>query len=343
MLEAEHREFVTATNGNDALKALLKHDDIGLVMLDVQMPDMDGFEVASLIRANPNTRHVAIIFVTALNKDTGHILRGFEEGAVDYLSKPLDIQVTRAKINVFERLYRYQQELKQAIKAKEEVNAQLERFMYTVAHDLKSPLTGVFSLVDYIQTFPEIQASEQARTYLGLCMDAVTHLNGMIASILDYSRTEAFQQKTETVDTAELVQQTIQLLFPPPHIDIRLVAELPVLSTNRLKLQQVFQNFISNAIKHNDKANGRIEIGCSGPEGGYYSFFVRDNGPGIDAADHIRIFKLFETTGADRDDPDHHGVGLNIVKLFIEERGGKVSVDSEPGNGSTFHFTWPAS
>lgn len=341
MLEAQKRVFVTATNGNDALKELLKHDDVGLVMLDVQMPDIDGFEVASLIKANPKTKHVAIIFVTAINKETRYVLKGFEEGAVDYLSKPLDVQVTRAKVSVFERLYCYQQELKQAIKAKDEVNAQLERFMYTVAHDLKSPLSGVFSLIDYIQTFPEINASPHVQEYLRLCVEAVTHLNGMIASILDYSRTAAYQQKTEPVDTGELIRQIVQLLYPPPHIDIHIASGLPVVTTNRLKLHQVFQNFISNAIKHNDKAKGRVEIGFSGPEEGYYSFFVKDNGPGIDPADHERIFKLFETAGSDQVNPANTGVGLNIVKLFVEERGGKISVESTPREGSTFYFTWP--
>lgn len=342
MLATDKRVFITANSGNEALRQVLKQDDIGLVLLDVQMPDIDGFEVASLIKANPKTKHIAIIFVTAINKDTQYVLKGFEEGAVDYLSKPLDVQVTRAKVSVFERLYHYQRELKQAIKAKEEINNQLERFMYVVAHDLKSPLSGVFSLIDYIQTFPEVHDSPHVKDYLQLCMDAVNHLNGMIASILDYSKTSVYQQKTEPVDTGELVHQLIQLLYPPPHIHIRIATALPVVTTNRLKLHQVFQNFISNAIKHNDKPEGEIVIGASGPQDGYYSFYVKDNGPGIDTADHKRIFQLFETAGSDKTNTDNTGVGLNVVKLFVEERGGQITLESTPGAGSTFHFTWPA-
>lgn len=341
MLATDNREFITAYNGNEALKELLKHPDIGLVMLDVQMPDIDGFEVASLIKANPKTKHVAIIFVTAINKDTRYVLKGFEEGAVDYLSKPLDVQVTRAKVNVFERLYCYQQELKEAIRAKEEINAQLERFMYVVAHDLKSPLSGVFSLVDYMQSLPEVDTAPHLNEYLQLCMDAVTHLNGMIASILDYSKTSVYQQKTEAVDSGELVNQLVKLLYPPPHIHIQVDGVLPTLQTNRLKLQQVFQNFISNAIKHNDKPIGKIEIGATGPEQGYYSFYIKDNGPGIAQEDQERIFRLFETVAPGKN-ADNTGVGLNVVKLFVEERGGKITVDSVPGAGSSFHFTWPA-
>ncbi len=343
MLAAENRVFVAASNGNEALKQLLRHDDIGLVMLDVQMPDIDGFEVASLIKTNPKTKHVAIIFVTAINKDIQHVLKGFEEGAVDYLSKPLDVQVTRAKVNVFERLYRYQQELKRALKEKDEVNEQLERFMYVVAHDLKSPLAGVFSMIDYMKAFPEIAAAPHLEAYFRLCTDALAHLNGMIASILEYSRTAVYQQKTEAVDTGELVEQIIKLLYLPAHVRVKTVGTLPVVNTNRLKLQQVFQNFISNAIKHNDKAEAEIEIGAVGPEDGYYAFYVKDNGPGIAHDDHERIFRLFEATApADPSTESNTGVGLNVVKLFVEERGGKLGVDSVPGAGSTFRFTWPA-
>src|SRR5947208_61901 len=107
LLEADNRKFIKAKSGNAALKAVLKNDNIGLIMLDVQMPDMDGFEVAKLLKANPKTKDISIIFVTAISKDERYVLQGFEEGAVDYLYKPLDIQVTLAKVNVFEKLYFY--------------------------------------------------------------------------------------------------------------------------------------------------------------------------------------------------------------------------------------------
>lgn len=341
MLDSENRTFYVAYNGNDALKLLLKHTDIGLVMLDIQMPDMDGFEVASLIKANPKTKHTAIIFVTAINKEVHYVLKGFEEGAVDYLSKPLDIQITRAKVHVFERLYRQQKTLQKAIKDKEEINAQLERFMYVVAHDLKSPLSGVISLIDYVQSFETEGASPQLKKYLELCMDAAHHLNAMIGSILEYSKETSAQQPMENVDTYELVTQLIKLLYPPPHIHVNIVPPLPVVKANKLKLQQVFQNFISNAIKHNDKSVGNIEIGCRDDQDDYYSFYIRDNGPGISKADHERIFKLFETVGKNKNDPGNTGIGLNVVKLFVEERGGKITLDSTFGEGTVFSFTWP--
>lgn len=106
------RRFLKANSGNEALKTVLKNEQIGLIMLDVQMPDMDGFEVARLLKSNTKSKDIAIIFVTAISKDEQYVLKGFEEGAVDYLQKPLDINVTRAKVNVFERLYHTQTRLK---------------------------------------------------------------------------------------------------------------------------------------------------------------------------------------------------------------------------------------
>ena len=342
MLADENRIFIHAANGNEALRQVLKHEEIGLIMLDVQMPDMDGFEVASLIRNNPRTRHLSIIFVTAINKETPYVLKGFEEGAVDYLSKPLDVPVTRAKVNVFERLYGYQQELKQALSEKQRVNEQLERFMYVVAYDLKSPLAGISSLLDYIRTFPAISGSAELTTYMDMCSDAAGHLGEMIHAILEYARSADFGQRKETVQTGELARQVANLLYPPPHITIQINDGLPSLHTNRLKLQQVLQNLLSNAIKHNDKKQGVIEVGVTGPQAGYYEFYVKDNGPGIAKEDQARIFHLFETAGKGRHDTTHTGIGLNLSKMFVEEQGGSLGVRSEPGNGSTFYFTWPA-
>lgn len=337
MLLADNRAFLQATSGNEALKQVLKHDDIGLVMLDVQMPDMDGFEVARLLKANPKTRDISIIFVTAINKDEYYVLKGFEKGAVDYLSKPLDINVTRAKVDVFERLYFYQHELKQAVRERELINGQLERFMHVVAHDLKSPLSGITGLLLLMQEEEEISQSAFLSEYTSMAINATSQLSDMISSILDYSRDHQFRHKEEDVDVNELLQQLIKLLFPPAKVDIKVQDRLPVIHTSRQKLQQVFQNLLSNAIKYNDKEKTEIEIGGKS-DGDFYEFYVKDNGPGIEEKDNERIFKLFEKV--DNDDTKGTGVGLNILKLLVETQGGKVWVESKFGEGSSFHFQW---
>lgn len=337
MLLADNRVFLQATSGNDALKQVLKNEDIGLIMLDVQMPDMDGFEVARLLKANPKTRDISIIFVTAINKDEYHVLKGFEKGAVDYLSKPLDINMTRAKVDVFERLYLYQHELRQALKDKELINGQLERFMHVVAHDLKSPLSGITGLLLLMKEEEEIIKSTFLSEYTNMAINATSQLADMITAILDYSREHQFRYIEEDVDVSELLRQLIRLLFPPAHVKIRIEEGLPVIHTSRQKLQQVFQNLLTNAINYNDKEIAEILIGGKA-DGEFYEFFVKDNGPGIEEKDNERIFRLFEKV--DNDDDKGTGIGLNIMKLLVETQGGKVWVDSKPGEGSTFYFQW---
>ncbi|SFW12002.1 His Kinase A (phospho-acceptor) domain-containing protein [Chitinophaga sancti] len=337
MLLADNRTFIHASSGNEALKQVLKHDDIGLIMLDVQMPDMDGFEVARLLKANPKTRNISLIFVTAINKDEYDVLEGFKKGAVDYLSKPLDINVTRAKVNVFEQLYFYQDELKQTLKEKEQINGQLERFMHVVAHDLKTPLSGITGLLMLMQEEQEIKSSTMLSEYMNMSVLAASQMADMITAILDYSKEHQFNNKTEDVEVSEMLQQQIKLLFPPANVRIEVGPDMPVLHTSRQKLQQVFQNLLSNAIKYNDKAVAEISVGGA-PDGEFYKFYVKDNGPGIEDKDNERIFRLFEK--ADKDDDKGTGIGLNILKLLVETQGGRVWVESRLGEGSCFYFQW---
>ena len=339
ILEEEGRRFITATSGNEALKQVLKNEDIGLVMLDVQMPAMDGFEVARLLKSNPKTKDISIIFVTAISNDEQHVLRGFSEGAVDYLRKPLDINLTRAKVKVFEHLYFYQYKLKQSITETEYINKQLEQFVYIVSHDLKSPLAAIITLLSILEKDERLVGQGDLRNNIEMLNQSAYHLSDMITAILEYSRKSAKEQTVEEVDVADLVLQVGYLLFPPHNISISTVTDLPVIVTRRLKLQQVFQNLISNAIKYNDKEKGIIQIGCT-PRDEFYEFYVQDNGPGISKKDHQKIFYLFEVAENKPKNESSTGIGLNIMKMIVEEQGGKVWVETDEEKGSCFYFTW---
>lgn len=338
MLEGDNRCFYLATSGNEALKTVLRNSDIGLILLDVQMPEMDGFEVARLLQLNPRTRDIAIIFVTAINKEEQNVIRGFTAGAVDYLSKPLDVNVTRAKVNVFEKLYFSRKELKDAIAEKEKINKQLERFTYMVAHDLKSPLAGAISLLAMIREEECIQQSPEIKEQMSTVLSAANHLTEMIAAILDYARQNETNGITEMVDVNSLISDIARLLFPPPNIHIVAEGSLPVMMANRLKLQRIFQNLISNAIKYNDKPDGWIVIGVTDRDE-FYEFYVKDNGPGMQQRDTDRVFRLFERLD-DHAKEEGSGIGLNIFKMLVEEQGGKVWAESQPGQGSVFYFLW---
>jgi len=339
ILEAGNRKFIKATSGNEALKILLKNNDIGLIMLDVQMPDMDGFEVARILKTNPRTRDTSIIFVTAINKEEQYVLKGFEEGAVDYLQKPLDINVTRAKVNVFEHLYHYQRQLKNSYVEIETINKQLEKFVYTVSHDLKAPLAGIATLISAMEYDLDPGISTDIEKKLAMLKRASIHLTAMVDSILEYSRTSMDQQTKEEVDVRALVAETTQLFFPPDHIRFIIADKLPVLTTRKLKLQQVFQNLISNAIKYNDKEEAIIEIGVE-KDTSPYCFYVKDNGPGIDEAISTKIFDLFATGTTAAKGETSTGVGLNLLKMIVGEQGGKIWMKNNPEGGSSFYFDW---
>ena len=339
ILEKDNRKFLPASSGNEALRTVLKNPGIGLIMLDVQMPEMDGFEVARMLKTNSKTKDIAIIFVTAINKEEQYVMQGFDEGAVDYLQKPLDINVTRAKVNVFEKLYFSQQELKESLLETEKVNRQLEKFVYMVSHDLKSPLASIITIMSSLKGNEIIESDATTSQKIDLVYMASNHLSEMISSILEYSKQSLQQQTIEEVNVFELVNQIAFLLFPPASIKIKVSENLPVIHARKIKLQQVFQNLLSNAIKYIDKPEGTIEISAVEKED-FFIFSVKDNGPGMAKQDADRIFKLFET-GPNKSNKDSStGIGLNILKVLVEEQGGKIWVESNAGAGSVFYFEW---
>ncbi len=339
VLEKENRTFITAASGNEALKIVLKNPAIGLIMLDVQMPEMDGFEVAGMLKSNSKTKDISIIFVTAINKEEHYVMQGFGEGAVDYLQKPLDVNVTKAKVNVFEKLYFYQQQLKESLLDVEKVNKQLEKFVYMVSHDLKSPLSSIITIMSSLKGNLIIESDAFTSQKIDLVYIASTHLSEMITSILEYSRQSIEQQTIEEVNVFELVNQIVFLLFPPSSFTIKISESLPIINTRKIKLQQVFQNLISNAIKYVDKPEALIKIEAVEKDD-FYIFSVQDNGPGMARQDLNRIFKLFEVGENKSNKESSTGIGLNILKVLVEEQGGKIWVESNPGKGSIFYFEW---
>lgn len=339
MLQNENRTFLKAGSGTEALQLVMKYKDIGLILLDVQMPDMDGFEVAHYVKSYKPSSLIPIIFVTAISKEEKFILKGYDRGAVDYLFKPLNVDITRSKVEVFEKLYFYQRLLLDSLAEKEQVNSKLQQFTNIVAHDLKSPLTGMISLVELLLEDERLNTLEGVPEYLSLLSSAALQSSEMIDQLLQHAKTSDSKIVGEMADTAKLVSEVVRLLFTTRPAETIIHQTLPVFHTNRIKLQHVFNNLISNAIKYNDKQTIKIEIG-SVEKGRFYEFFVKDNGRGIKEEDCKRIFELFETAGPSTGSETSTGVGLNIAKMYVEEQDGKIWVDSSPGIGSTFYFEW---
>lgn len=337
ILENESRSILKASSGNDALKIALEYD-IAVMLLDVQMPDMDGFEVARLLKENSRTRDIAIIFVTAISTDEKYTMQGYDEGAVDYLHKPLDVTVVKAKVSVFEKLYRQRVELREANDKLLRANEQLDEFVYIVSHDLKAPLRGISSLASFIEEELGTNASAELKELLYMMKNRLDRMQGLIDGVLHYSRLGNMVGDKENISVKSLIMNILELLDPPNHIRIELPDHLPTLHAEKIKLHEVFQNLINNGIKYNNKDNGFVKISYKDyPD--HYVFSVSDNGIGIKKEHFQNIFQIFHTL-VPKDKTESTGLGLTIVKKIVEQQGGKVEIYSIPEEGSTFSFTW---
>jgi two-component system sensor histidine kinase/response regulator len=337
ILDDPKRNLIKAHSGNEALKIAFE-EEIAVILLDVQMPEMDGFEVARILNENPKTKDIAIIFVTAISKEEKYTLQGYQEGAVDYLHKPLDVNIVKAKVGVFEKLFRSNQELKKYVEKTEQINKQLDEFVYIVSHDLKAPLRGLSSVTTFLEDELGTDLKPEVRDLLDMVKSRTTRMQNLIDGILHYSRMANNKTEKEIVKLSDVIANVIDLLTVPNHVRIEYPNELPILFDEKIKLHEVFQNLISNAIKYNDKEKAEVKIACQ-DKGSHFEFAISDNGIGIQQEHFEKIFGVFQTLHS-KDKLESTGIGLTIVKKIVEEQSGKVWVESEFGKGTTFRFTW---
>ena len=337
ILENDNRNIFKAESGNEALKITL-NEEIGLILLDVQMPEMDGFEVARLLKENSRTKDIAIIFVTAISKEEKFTMQGYEEGAVDYLHKPLEINIVQAKVAVFEKLFLQKMDLHRYAAKVEQINKQLDEFVYIVSHDLKAPLRGLSSLATFMEDELGPNPKQEVVDILNIMKSRTARMQNLIDGILQYSRMGNSKTEKEKVNVTELIHNIIDLICPPANVRIEFPGNLPIFHTEKIKLHEVFQNLISNGIKYNDKETGIVKITCEEKEE-CYEFSVIDNGMGIRPEHPEKIFGIFQTLQS-KDKVESTGIGLTIVKKIIVAQEGSITVDSEFGKGSTFKFTW---
>jgi len=236
---------------------------------------------------------------------------------------------------------RKQAEEKQAelLKQVEAINKELKDFAYIVSHDLKAPLRGIKTLADWITTDYADKLDDNGKEQINLLSSRVDRMHNLIDGILQYSRVGHVKEKHVQVNLNELVPDIIDTIAPPENITITIENQLPIVECEQTRTTQVFQNLLSNAVKYMDKPECQIKIG-SVEEDGFWKFSITDNGPGIEEKNFERIFEIFQTLSP-RDEVKSTGVGLTVVKKIVELYGGKIWVQSKPGQGSTFLFTLP--
>lgn len=337
ILEKEGRNIIKAGSGNEALKMAQQYP-LALILLDVQMPDIDGFEVAHMLKNNPKTKDINIIFVAEISKLDKRTLSEFENGTVDFLDKPLDASITQAKVAVFERLYLQMEALREKTEKLQAINKQLDEFVYIVSHDLKAPLRGIASLANFIEDDLGANPNPAIADTLNMMKSRCSRMQNLIDAILHYSRMGNTNGTPEPVDINELLKGIMELLIVPSHIKVTIQPDMPVVMAERVKLHEIFQNLISNGIKYNNKEQGTVDVSFK-DLGDRYEFAITDNGAGIKEEHHEKIFGIFQTLQP-KDKVESTGIGLTIVKKLVEQKGGKITLVSKPGEGSAFKFTW---
>lgn len=367
LLREDGLEVHAAVSGEAALSLLLEHD-FALALLDVQMPEMSGFELAELIRGSSRTAQLPIVFVSAAAHEPSYPFRGYGNGAVDFLFKPLDALAVKSKVRVFTELYRQRRELRrqlveveaararqeQLLAALQQTQGELQRalrmrdeFMSMVSHELRTPL-GVMTLDQSVRgdrlRRGDLAYFSAERLHAMLARDArqLRTMTRLIDDMLDVSRIQHGRMsiRPSTTDLGELARHIVDdfgVHFGS--VPLLLQAEPGVVGEwDDSRIGQVLVNLLNNALRYGEGRPVRVEVGHA--EDGRARLAVIDQGVGIGPDDQARVFEQFERGAAAGGAPGL-GLGLFISRQFVRAHGGDIRLRSEPGHGACFEVLLP--
>jgi two-component system, sensor histidine kinase and response regulator len=346
VLARPDRRLLAATSGNDALRLLLRND-IAVALLDVQMPGMDGYEIARLMRGEARTRDVPIIFVTAGDHSDDRVFQGYEAGAVDFLYKPVNAVALESKVEVFIQLYRNAAQLRTLNAALEKTSSRLqeriidlENVNRTLLHDLRAPLRSIDGFSRILVDSCRAQLDDQAVGYLDRISKACHRMGRMLEDLHHLLRVSGTDESFSETDCERVLRDVLEDLRADLSATATEVTHdpLPAIHANATLVALVLQNLIGNAIKFGGSEPPRIHVAAE-RDGRQWRFSVRDNGIGI-APEHLqKVFGVFKRAVSEA--IPGTGVGLALCKQSVEKHGGTIWVESTPGAGSTFYFTMP--
>ncbi|WP_392888341.1 ATP-binding protein [Pseudomonas migulae] len=368
LIKREDRMVYKALSADEALSLLLQHE-FAMAILDVQMPGMNGFELAELMRGTEKTKNIPIVFVSAAGRELNYAFKGYESGAVDFLHKPLDIHAVKSKVNVFVDLYRQSKAMKQQVEALEQSRREQEAllqqlqstqreleqavrmrddFMSIVAHEVRTPLNG---LILETQLRKMHLARDNAAAFTLDKMHAmvdrderqIKSLIRLIEDMLDVSRirTGKLSIRPTRFDLSALVRNLLQNFAPQidaAESSVTLDAEQPVLgSWDEFRIEQVVSNLLTNALRYGAKSPISVKVYSEGQQA---LVEVRDQGIGIDQENQKRIFQQFERVSA-KQVVAGLGLGLFISEQIVTAHGGSITVESRIGEGALFRVCLP--
>jgi signal transduction histidine kinase len=328
-------EPVVASNGREAWE-LYQAEHFPLVISDWMMPEMDGLELVRNIRSERSESYVFVIMLTAQG-DTSKLVEGMEAGADDFVSKPFERDELRVRLRAGQRIVELERRLADS-------NAELTAFTSVASHDLREPLRTITSFLSLLERDYRGKLDKTADEFIDFIMDAAGRMRTLIDDLLAFARLEqgdrepfkSFSMREVFDEKIELLNTAIEESGALTEID----GDLPAVYGDRSEISQVVQNLLSNAIKYRGEAAPVIRV-SSGGDGDprFWSFAVSDNGIGIPEEHLAEVFQPFRRLHGTGSEYKGSGVGLAICQKVIDRHGGKIWVESEPGRGSTFHFT----
>ena len=328
---------LVADGGLEALESA-PHIHPDLIILDIMMPDMSGFEVASRLKANDATADIPIIFMSALT-DTSNKIKGFELGGVDYITKPFQYREVIARVRTQLMIRQQQEELETHTRELQEQNADLDAFAHTVAHDLKNPLQIILT---YIELMQQVEAlGPRGERYANVIIETTLKMHNIIEELqrLAWIRKDKIDITPIYMrDHVEQALSRLQTMIDTYKPEIQIPDTCPTAQGYGPWIEEVWMNYLSNGLKYGGTP-AHLTLGAEDQGNGFIRFWVRDNGHGISPKDQARIFE--RNIQLEHKNNDGYGLGLSIVKRIIEKLGGEVGVVSVDGQGSEFYFTLP--
>ena len=351
--EAGFRVLV-AQNGESALERVsFACPDI--ILLDVLMPGIDGFETCRRLKSSPDSQHIPIIFMTSLSETVDKV-KGFSLGAVDYVTKPIQHEEVLARLTAHLTIKQLQQKLqaknenlqteiierKRAQAEQAHLIAELDAFAHTVAHDLKNPLASIVANAEVLlDDWPSAETEKKAAQAIARCAGRMETIITGLLTLARVRKTEVDLQPLDMAAIAKNACQRLELLITQAGAEIIWPDAWPTVLGHAPWVEEVWANYLENALKYGGQPP-RIELGATPESDSRVRFWVKDNGPGLSAEAQARLFKPF--TQLENSSAAGYGLGLSIVQRIVEKLGGQVGVDSAgiPGQGSLFSFTLPA-
>jgi signal transduction histidine kinase len=379
VLEKEGYTFFRATSGQEALRILLREVDFSLILLDVKMPIMDGYETAELIYQRDKFKHIPIIFITAHDYEEAAVFKGYQAGAVDFIRKPFNPEILRSKVAVFSELHKKTQLLRKQEEKLQLINRDLtllnqnlekrvlertldlenlnhelkalnlskDKFLSVISHDLRNPLSSLILASSYLKDNIERTSAQEIKNLSDMIHRTLNEMLHQLDELIEFSK----KQRKKTVFNPERLQLAACVdeawtLLKNNAIQKSIALENEVaddvhVRADSIMLRSILQNLMINAIKYTPEGGGPVVIWAE-PADSIVEMYVQDHGTGMsDQTKELVLGNFSHSSKLGTNLEKGTGLGLLLVRDFIAQHGGTLDLESELGKGTCFRFTLP--